>query len=129
MKASELRINNLVYYHIVDDLDERKEWDEVSTIDGSDIVLLALGDDPDYKPIPLTEETFNLFDTITDDNGDEYIQHPENENLRFYWHSDGYIQLCMSWCAPFANYRHITAVHLFQNLFRFTTGHELTLKK
>lgn len=57
MTASELRIGNLVYYHIEDLMDERKEWDEVSPIDHDDIrCLVQYEDNSEYRPIPLTEE-------------------------------------------------------------------------
>jgi hypothetical protein len=57
MKAQELRIGNLYYYHIEDSMDDRKEWDEVNRIDVFDLVHLSKHpDDSDYRPIPLTEE-------------------------------------------------------------------------
>ena len=40
MKATDFRIGNLVYYHIEDSMDERKEWDEVSPIDYDDLRCL-----------------------------------------------------------------------------------------
>jgi len=52
MKATELRIGNLVYYKIVDKLDERKEWFEPCEIDAVDLQVI----DSDYQPMPLTEE-------------------------------------------------------------------------
>jgi hypothetical protein len=52
MKANELRIGNYVNYIIEDDLDERKEWLEISQIDAEDLMSL----DDNYSPIPLTEE-------------------------------------------------------------------------
>lgn len=57
MKANELRIGNLHYYHIVDKVDEREEWDEISKIDIGDLYHLNLNpDDKNYNPIPLTPE-------------------------------------------------------------------------
>jgi hypothetical protein len=59
MKSIDLRIGNYHLYHMVDKLDERKEWDEICTIDAEDLVWLSLDKgkaDKDYKPIPLTEE-------------------------------------------------------------------------
>ena len=59
MNATTLRIGNYHYYHMVDKLDDRKEWDEICTIDAEDLVWLSSEKgkkDTDYKPIPLTEE-------------------------------------------------------------------------
>jgi hypothetical protein len=57
MKATKLRIGNYHLYHIEDIMDERKEWDEVSQIDYDDLrILTEFKDNPEYKPIPLTEE-------------------------------------------------------------------------
>lgn len=57
MRATELRIGNLFYYHIKNNLDERKEWDEVGQIDYEDLkTLTEFDNNSEYKPIPLTEE-------------------------------------------------------------------------
>lgn len=57
MRAQDLRIGNLHYYHVVDELDERKDWDEVCITDIDDLVWLSKNpNDPNYKPIPITEE-------------------------------------------------------------------------
>jgi len=58
MKASDLRLVNLVNYRIVDEFDERKEWLEVSTIDYDDLRILEIENinNQDYQPIKLTEE-------------------------------------------------------------------------
>ena len=56
MKAQEVRLGNYHFYHIVDKLDERGEYDEVCQIDAEDFRILENFDCPEYKPIPLTEE-------------------------------------------------------------------------
>ena len=58
INAKELRIGNLVEYRIIDKLDERKEWWEVSEIDADDIHWLSKVDtkDEDFRAIQLTEE-------------------------------------------------------------------------
>lgn len=55
MKSTDLRIGNLVYYKVVDELDERKAWDEISVIDWQDLKIIDETENL-YKPIPLTEE-------------------------------------------------------------------------
>ena len=58
MKASDLRIGNLYYYRVLDQLDPKKEWFEVSKIDYDDLRVIAIKDEmnQDYQPIPLNEE-------------------------------------------------------------------------
>ena len=58
MKASELRVGNLVNYRIIDEFDKRKEWLEVSQIDHDDLRILEIENEnnQDYQPIKLTEE-------------------------------------------------------------------------
>lgn len=57
MRAQELRIGNYYLYHIVDKRDERGEWDEVCQIDYDDLrILTEYKENPEYQPIPLTEE-------------------------------------------------------------------------
>ena len=56
LRANELRIGNYHYYHIVDPLDERGEYDEVCQIDPDDFRVLTNYDCPEYEPIPLTSE-------------------------------------------------------------------------
>jgi hypothetical protein len=55
MNANELRIGNLVYYRIDDEMDERQSWNQVNTIDVQDLEFIERND-TNYTPIPLTEE-------------------------------------------------------------------------
>ena len=62
MKATELRIGNLIEYKIEDELDERKEWLEVSKVDFQDLTWLDSNpEDADFRPIKLTEEILLKF--------------------------------------------------------------------
>ena len=61
IQPQELRIGNYVEYRIQDELDERKEWWELSIIDSSDLQILESGIDDDYRAIPLTEEILLKF--------------------------------------------------------------------
>ena len=58
MKATHLRIGNLVNKKIIDDLDPRKEWHEAAAIDAQDLVWLEENpnDVEEFQPIPLTSE-------------------------------------------------------------------------
>ena len=61
IQPKELRIGNYIEYRIQDELDERKDWWELSTIDAADIAILESGIDEDFRPIPLTEEILLKF--------------------------------------------------------------------
>ena len=62
MKATDLRINNYFHYHIVDPMDERGEWDELSQIDYDDLrIFTQFEDNSEYRPIPLNEEWLRKF--------------------------------------------------------------------
>ena len=61
IQPQELRIGNYVEYRIQDELDDRKEWWELSIIDSSDLQILESGIDDDYRAIPLTEEILLKF--------------------------------------------------------------------
>ena len=57
MKANDLRIGNLCYYHVVDKLNNPQEYDTVNIVDWEDLKILSEHNDcSEYKPIPLTEE-------------------------------------------------------------------------
>ena len=64
MNATELRIGNLVNYLIIDEVDKRKQWYEVSEIDYDDLRILNNKHEmnKDYQPIPLTEESLEYWE-------------------------------------------------------------------
>jgi hypothetical protein len=126
MKATELRIGNLVNYKIVDELDERKEWFEPCEIDAVDLQVI----DSYYQPIPLTEEwllrfgfedkktCFNLSkrEELGHDFGDFAVSKYDDTQMKV-WRGDRSIGGC-----------HIQHVHQLQNLYFALTGEELTPK-
>lgn len=61
IEPKDLRIGNYVEYRIQDELDDRKEWWELSIIDSTDLQILENGIDDDYRSIPLTEEILLKF--------------------------------------------------------------------
>ena len=116
IQPQELRIGNYVEYRIQDELDERKEWLELSTIDATDLVILESGIDEDFRPIPLTEEILLKFGFLKDDN----FYHLNNiwisnfyEN---YFSLDGFDETKIEY------------VHQLQNLYFALTGEELKFK-
>lgn len=60
MNAKDLRIGNIVHYKVEDELDDRKEWNEVDIIDAEDILSIedyeSKKQNHPYSPIPLTDE-------------------------------------------------------------------------
>jgi len=57
LPVNELRLGNYHYYRIVDERDERKEWDEVCQIDEEDVqYIVNYKMQEEYSPIPLTPE-------------------------------------------------------------------------
>jgi hypothetical protein len=115
MKATELRIGNLVDYKIVDKLDERKEWFEPCEIDAVDLQVI----DSDYQPIQLTEEwllkfgfkqTFISKIHLTFSKGSFHLLKRVNHIQIWYESID------------------VKYVHELQNLYYALTNQELTIK-
>ena len=132
MKATELRIGNLCYYRIIDSLDERKEWDEINTIDVEDISAIQNIKTKEYTPIPITEEWLVRFG-FKKHRSDFYIMLDTPDfHLNLMISKDGFypsieqtpefasedVQICYL--------NKIEYVHQIQNLFFTLTGKELT---
>ena len=119
----ELRIGNYVEYRIQDELDDRKEWWELSIIDSTDLQILESGIDDDYRAIPLTEEILLKFGFF------KKLGNYELENFRFHisqpMNFDGFV-FCEGYSVITDK---IQFVHQLQNLFFALTGEELTFKK
>lgn len=79
------------------------------------------------EPILLSEESFLMLGAIKDESGHLYIAKNKESDMRFYL-QEGYIQLTKGECCPFMNYKHITTVHAFQNLYYALNGYELISK-
>lgn len=79
-------------------------------------------EDNGFIPIPITNYWFRKLGAIKDPEKSLYIPCPGGNDLRFYIHKDGYIQLVKGICSPIINFEHITQVHQFQNLYFIHTG-------
>jgi hypothetical protein len=130
MKATDLRIGNLFYYRVVDQLDERKEWFEVSEIDYDDLRVIGIKDEmnQDYQPIPLTEEWLLKFgfERHHSDygNGVIYIKDVPNNN-EFKW---GVYPFELGSGFIINKSKNLKYVHQLQNLYFALTNEELTMK-
>lgn len=114
MKATELRIGNLVNYFIQDDLDERIEWWEESIIDANDLVLIESGIYESYEPIPITEQW--LLDFGFRRFGSDFVK----KAIIIHTRKRGYV---LRKSVPILDY-----VHKLQNLYFALTGEELMKK-
>jgi hypothetical protein len=124
MKATDLRIGNLFYYRVVDQLDERKEWFEVSKIDASDLAILEESLDYDYQPIPINEEWLLKFGFEKQMMWTYAIDIIGNKKLIYYLGEKG-------WSIGSKNYSdfsNLNYVHQLQNLYFALTGVELIEK-
>jgi hypothetical protein len=132
MKANELRIGNLVYYTIMDSLDERKRWDEVSTIDADDLSILEKKEDLDYKPIPLTEEWLLKFGFTNSAIPNKKDIYKDLTARMVMWFNDGnYAELDLIQDSKIISFKHshVQYVHQLQNLYFALTSEELTIKE
>lgn len=129
MKANELRVGNHYYYHIVDELDKRKEWDEICIIDAADIEFLVENpDDKDFKPIPLTDKILEKCGFAK--YGDKYgtkcgstILLLTSPNTMGEW------QKCFCWVYDNYKFTEVHFLHQLENLyFALTAGKELEIK-
>jgi hypothetical protein len=64
MKATELRIGNLVNYLIEDNFEDPSKWYQETYIDAEDLLILSKKGCDNYQPIPLTEEWLLKFGFI-----------------------------------------------------------------
>jgi len=126
MKASELRIGNLVYYRVEDSY---KKWLSMTEVVSQDLLVLSLNIRSHFEPIPITEEWLERF-------GFDYIKagiHGKSGWLKkiqedVFLFFNNHLQ-----CAIFHKLYYIDMkidhVHQLQNLFFALTGKELEIKK
>lgn len=128
MEALELRIGNYHLYHIVDDLDKRKEYDEVCQIDYDDLrILTEFKENPEYKPIPITEEWLLKFGFVKEGR---YYARGVHQRLFSGLMELKFDRLLKMWVFSIGRYSDITRieyVHQLQNLYFALTGEELTI--
>jgi len=123
MKASELRIGNLVNYKIVDKLDERKKWFEPCEIDAVDLQVI----DSDYQPIPLTEEWLLKFGFKYSLRLDDFMFKDKNDIFEIQSYKKGFLNLVLWHDNEIL--QELKYVHQLQNLYFALTNEELTLIK
>ena len=123
MEANELRIGNLIEYRIQDDLDDRKDWWEVSKIDATDLCILESNIDYDFRPIPLTEEWLLKFGFKKYGKTTLFKKSNVTLNSMDIGHNrgDGFTLNYI----PFVKVQHVNQL---QNLYFALTGEELTFK-
>ena len=123
MKASELRIGNLVFQRTKD----------VFKFNSVLLVQLDLWNETKYSkkppcsPIPFTKEWFLKFGGKTDEGNDIYLSLPNVIDMRLYI-KDDHLLLCKGQICPIYEFEHIVSVHQLQNLYFVLTGEELIIK-
>ena len=131
MKATELRLGNLIEYKIEDKLDERKEWWETNIVDIYDLQhMVEFPKSEVFRPILLTEKWLkDLGFEFTEDELGYFFQWKlkhKKEHIEFGLYVPGeedewrYKFYCGGWNGPL-NY-----VHQLQNIYFALTGEELT---
>ena len=127
MKAQELRLGNLIYYHIKDKLNEPEEWDAENIVDCFDIAQMVENPETnEYKPIPLTEEWLLKFGFIDVGNVDFLIAQPTKYIASFKAGINDKFGL-FAWNNIKLNEIEIKYVHQLQNLYYSLTGTDLTI--
>ena len=130
MKASDLRIGNLYYYRVLDQLDPKKEWFEVSKIDYDDLRVIAIKDEmnQDYQPIPLNEEWLLKFLEVKKFGFTIYLPLTNlKAEIHFEMYKNDIVSIIKSDFAELI-LDPIKYVHQLQNLYFALTGTELIQK-
>ncbi len=126
----EFRIGNLINYRIFDEMDERKEWLEVSEIDYDDLRIIGAKHEmnQDYQIIELTEKWLERlgFSVINESSaGKRYgyvIDGIFSSDLTFtFW------KTTKEAGKFFRGDLELKSVHQIQNLYFALTGRELTV--
>jgi hypothetical protein len=128
LTANEVRLGNYHFYHIVDKLDERGEYDEVCQIDAEDFRILENFDCPEYKPIPLDDIWLRDFGFVKE--GRSWLM-GVHEGIFSGLIKLTYNKTLNTWIFSIGRYRDITMIkyvnHL-QNVFFALTDQELKRK-
>lgn len=129
MNAKDLRIGNIVHYKVNDELDERKEWNEINIVDAEDILSIedyeSKKQEHPYYPIPLTEEWLKNLGFIQTYKSSMQTRYDADEL------GHGEIGITIwegKWSFRYYSERNISCkyVHQLQNLHFALTGEELS---
>lgn len=125
MKAEDVRIGNLVYYHIVDKLNEPEEWDAENIVDCFDIAQMVENPESnEYKPIPLTEEWLLKFGFKNSKSQDKFFV--IDNNMGVSTANNEFIFIMGNFVCQLVLIK-LQFVHHLQNLYFALSGKELTL--
>lgn len=125
----EFRIGNLINYRIVDEIDERKEWLEVSQIDYNNLRFFGIKNEmnQDYQPIEINEEWLIKFGFEKIIDNEFTLRYELKKDPRFDYflpkHNLKTFGLRFTGCTFFDIVKY---VHQLQNFYFALTGRELT---
>jgi hypothetical protein len=126
----EFRIGNLINYRIVDKMDERKEWLEVSEIDYDDLRIFGIKHEmnQDYQPIEINEDWLMKFGFEKIIDNEFTLRYELKKDPRFDYffpkHNLKTFGLRFQGCTFFDVVKY---VHQLQNFYFALTGRELTV--
>jgi len=126
----EFRIGNLINYRIVDKMDERKEWLEVSEIDYDDLRIFGIKHEmnEDYQPIEINEEWLMKFGFEKIIDNEFTLRYELKKDTRFDYflpkHNLKTFGLRFQGSTFFDVVKY---VHQLQNFYFALTGRELTV--
>jgi hypothetical protein len=116
--CTELRIGNLYEYFILDKLDKRKQWWEITKCDAMDLVYLEKNpNDKDFRYIPITEELLFKIGAIKLDFKDFPSFNLLGTQINF---------INGIWL-DYVTRVEIKGLHHLQNIFYFRNSEELTI--
>ncbi len=120
LNIKELRIGNYHLYHMIDNSDNRKEWDELCQIDPLDFEYLTnYPNDECYNPIILDENTLSKCGGVLIKRISENHWQINNYDIVL---ERGVFNFLLSG----SNIIQLTYLHELQNLIFYITGSELT---
>lgn len=126
----DFRIGNLINYRIVDKMDERQEWLEVSEIDYDDLRIFGIKDkmNNDYQPIPLTEYWIKKLGFFCYGKKRNWFDIDISKGYEMSINTDGKISIGQNGNWTSLNFiNKIEYVHQLQNIYHALTGSDLQI--
>jgi hypothetical protein len=132
INVKELRLGNLIEYHVTDSVDGTDEWVD-NYVDYDDIGWISLQkNDERYRPKVLTEEMLVKFGVIGVGQANCYVPMAQNQNgeIKYAFTLTKELISNVFYCFDLMKEPiKIEYVHQLQNLYFALTGEEVTIKE